>query len=180
MPCVCVTSDLRRSRFNIIILDSIRSGRDTYDAVRERRWGDAVFNASGFICDVAKGCKFLSKVPGVDKLGGWARRRVTEASPSTSSIKNTSGTIDEMATSARTQPYRPDTVSTHARSRMESRHITYESTQEAVSRGTRTFDPVTGTARYDLPTSASSTGRAVTVIRNEVTGNLITVIDRGS
>jgi hypothetical protein len=62
---------------DFLILDSIRSGMDTYDAVREGRWGDAVFSASGLLCDLAKGCKFLSKIPGVDKLGGWARRQIT-------------------------------------------------------------------------------------------------------
>jgi RHS repeat-associated protein len=95
-------------------------------------------------------------------------------------LKNASGSLDDAAASARTQPHRPDTVSTHARGRMETRGVSYDSVQEAVRRGTRTFDPATGVGRYDLPASASSTGRAVTVIRNDVTGNSITVIDKGS
>ena len=95
-------------------------------------------------------------------------------------LKNGSGSIDDAANAARTQPHRPDTVSTHAQGRMESRGISYGSVQEAIRNGTRTFDPATGKAVYDLPASASSTGRAVRVIRNDVTGNIVSVIDRGS
>jgi hypothetical protein len=58
--------------------------------------------------------------------------------------------------------------------------VSYGSVQEAIRNGTRTFDPATGKAVYDLPASASSTGRAVRVIRNDVTGNIVSVIDRGS
>jgi hypothetical protein len=95
-------------------------------------------------------------------------------------IKNLGGTVEEAAAKARTQPYRPDTVSRHAQERMASRGVSYKSTQEAIKNGNRTFNPATGVATYDLPAAASSTGRAVTVIRNDISGNIISVIDKGS
>ncbi|MBX9654077.1 DUF4258 domain-containing protein [bacterium] len=95
-------------------------------------------------------------------------------------LKNLSGSIESAASAARSYPYRPDTVSRHALERMQTRNVTYESIQEAVANGSRTFDPVTGKGTYTLPASVSSSGRGVFVVRNDVTGNIITVIDRGS
>ena len=95
-------------------------------------------------------------------------------------LKNISGSAEEAAAKARSYPYRPDTASIHAQGRSFTRGVSYDSIQEAVSRGTRTSNASTGVSRYDLAASASSTGRAVTVIRNDVTGNIITVIDKGS
>jgi hypothetical protein len=94
--------------------------------------------------------------------------------------KNLSGSIEDAASAARTFPYRPDTVSRHALERMQTRHVSYESIREAVSKGRRIFDPSTGKATYTLPAAASSSGRSIIVVRNDVTGNIITVIDKGS
>jgi hypothetical protein len=64
--------------------------------------------------------------------------------------------------------------------RMATRGVSYEAIQEAVAKGARTFDSSNGTATYMLKSADSSTGRAIFVVRNEVTGNIITVIDKGS
>jgi len=55
---------------------------------------------------------------------------------------------------------------------MNTRGVSYESIQEAVAKGSRTFDPATGKAAYTLAPSASSTGRGVFVVRNDVTGKI--------
>jgi RHS repeat-associated protein len=73
-----------------------------------------------------------------------------ERRAATGPLKNLGGTVDEAANAARSAPYRPDTVSTHALGRMETRGVSAESIQEAVSKGTRTLDPVTGKATYTL------------------------------
>jgi RHS repeat-associated protein len=100
--------------------------------------------------------------------------------PSAGPLKNMSGSVDDAAAAARSTTYRPDTVSTHAKGRMYTRGVAYESIQEAVSKGARTFDASTGKATYMLKAADSSTGRAVFVVRNEQTGNIISVIDKGS
>jgi hypothetical protein len=122
-----------------------------------------------------KGAKYGAKIIKAVDSAGDAGKAAAKGP-----MKSLGGSIDDAAAKARTQPHRPDTVSTHARDRMETRGVSYESTQEAVRNGTRSFDPATGVATYNLPASASSTGRAVTVIRNDITGNIISVIDKGS
>ena len=102
------------------------------------------------------------------------------AMASSESVKNLGGKLDDAANKARNQQHRVDTVSEHAKGRMISRDVSMDSVQEALKKGKSTFDPKTGKGNYQLPAGESSTGRAVQVIRKDITRNIVTVIDKGT
>jgi hypothetical protein len=105
---------------------------------------------------------------------------VPAAASASSNVGLSAERVAADAAKARSYPYRPDTASTHAMERMVTRGVSWDSVQEAVRDGVRTLNPQTGVATYKLPASLSSTGRGVNVVRNDITGNIITVIDKGS
>lgn len=64
---------------DFFVLDTVRAAGATVAEARAGDYGGAAVGAALVLCDVAKGCKLLSKVPGVDRLVGWLKRRVGRA-----------------------------------------------------------------------------------------------------
>ena len=68
----------------------------------------------------------------------------------------------------------------HAKDQMRDRNVTEESVEEAIANGQSEAGNRPGRTVYHLPASNSSTGRGVTVVVEDATGDVVTVIDRGS
>ena len=68
----------------------------------------------------------------------------------------------------------------HAKQRMYERGISEESVEEAVVKGVARLGNVEGRTVYTLASSESSTGRGMEVVIEDETGDVVTVIDRGS
>lgn len=68
----------------------------------------------------------------------------------------------------------------HARKRMKKRNVSRDRVKEAMEKGEKSADPIPGRSRYDIPASESDSGRALRVVQDDETGEIVTVIDRGS
>ena len=100
--------------------------------------------------------------------------------PSSGSLKNASGNLDDAAAAARNQPHQRE-ITQHAQQRLNGRdsRVTNESMEASIVNGQRRLDPETGKTVHDLPASQSPTGRGVTTVTNH-RGGVVTVIDKGS
>ena len=63
---------------------------------------------------------------------------------------------------------------------MGVRGVTQDSVLEAISNGRTVVGNTPGTTVYQLPAAQSATGRGVVAVVDNATGNVITVIDKGS
>jgi hypothetical protein len=72
------------------------------------------------------------------------------------------------------------TISGHALQRMLQRGISRKLIEQALAKGITAPGNTAGTTVYSLSASSSCTGRGVQVVINNVTRNVITVIDKGT
>lgn len=68
----------------------------------------------------------------------------------------------------------------HALQQMETRGVSVDSAFEALEKGSASLGNKPGRTVFDLPAADSSTGRAVRTVLDDITGEIITVIDKGS
>ncbi|MCB1214249.1 MAG: DUF4258 domain-containing protein [Deltaproteobacteria bacterium] len=71
-------------------------------------------------------------------------------------------------------------ISDHAAKRMLERGISEKFIEEVIEKGVKQAGNEAGVVIYDLPSHLSSTGKGARIVINEVTGKVITVINKGS
>jgi RHS repeat-associated protein len=71
-------------------------------------------------------------------------------------------------------------LSQHARDQMAKQNVSEERVSEAIEKGRQKPGNDPGAMVYELPARDSSSGRGIRVVRNEETGNIITVMDKGT
>jgi hypothetical protein len=108
-----------------------------------------------------------------------AAKKIDDVVQGATGLKNASGNLDDAAQAARTQRHNTPNLTQHARQRMAQRGVSVERVQEGIDKGTRTVGQ--GPAvRFDIPASGSASGRALRVIQDVRTNNVVTIIDKGS
>ena len=64
-----------RWALDFFVLDTVHAAAETVADVRAGNYGGAAVGAALVLCDVVKGCKLLTKVPGADRVVDWLKRR---------------------------------------------------------------------------------------------------------
>ena len=65
-----------RWALDFFVLDTVHAAAETVADVRAGNYGGAAVGAALVLCDVVKGCKLLTKIPGAERVVNWLKQRV--------------------------------------------------------------------------------------------------------